>query len=198
MQMISPKDLENPKRASGYNYVGMFDPQGGKRTRPYQAILSRATSPTKGRSGAIGERGPRRATALESAWDKCNHVNGLGAAPTQQLKSAGHPGRPRTKAAAQAAKRARAKALKDLKGFVYLIGEESDDRYVKIGESQDHPIYRLRELQTGNPRKLVLLGFIQCSDRIATEHNLHMKHIKLNHLQEWFARDTEILKEFGL
>lgn len=46
--------------------------------------------------------------------------------------------------------------------FVYFIGEYEDDGPVKIGVAKD-PIKRLRQMQTGNPRRLrveyVLLGF---------------------------------------
>ena len=42
---------------------------------------------------------------------------------------------------------------------VYAIAEVGSD-YVKIGRSRD-PVYRLGELQTGNPRRLELIG---CSE----------------------------------
>lgn len=196
--MISPQSITNPTCRSGYSHVTFVDgPSRDHTTSYYQARSFAGAAKRGGQSGnATAWVGSRCATALEAAWDYCNYANGNGVQPVQKLKSAGHPSKPRTKAAAQAAKRARAKALKDLKGFVYLVGEEGDDRYVKIGESKDHPRYRLRDLQTGNPRKLTLLGFLQCSDRLSTERQLHMKHIRQNHLQEWFKKDPKILQEF--
>lgn len=185
--MISPKNIENPKRKSGYNYVSQA-------SGPGRALTWRATKWNGKVPG--GWYGPARATALEAAWDYCNHVNGLTVAPTQQLKVAGHPSAPRKAPTARQQRQAVAKKAKESKGFVYLLGEEGDDRYVKIGESGKHPRYRLAKLQTGNPRKLIVLGYIECADRFTVERNLHMKHIKRNHLQEWFMKDPKILQEF--
>lgn len=188
--MITPKDIENAQSASGYAHV-YVDNGGSTRPKPFRVRPS-AEQRAAGIPGL-----PRRATALEAAWDYCNYVNGAGVAPTHQLKSAGHPSAPRKAPTARQQSQSAAKRKRELKGFVYLIGEEGDDRYVKIGETEkSDPRYRLRELQTGNPRKLILLGYIQCADRITTERNLHMKHIKLNHLQEWFRKDPVILQEF--
>lgn len=191
--MYSPKDIENPKCQSGYDHVQ----RSATERTPKQWRAQAGASPHFSGEATGRWQGPKRATPLEAAWDYCNYINGLGVQPTQQLKSAGHPSAPRNAPTARQQSQAAAKKKRDLKGFVYLLGEEGDDRYVKIGETEkSDPRYRLRDLQTGNPRKLILLGFIECDDRITTERNLHMKYIRLNHLQEWFRKDPRILQEF--
>ena len=55
-------------------------------------------------------------------------------------------------------------------GFVYFIQEEETDR-IMIGFSEKHPKGRLKDFQTGNPDKLILLGYIEGT--FQDESNLH-------------------------
>jgi len=69
--------------------------------------------------------------------------------------------------------------------YVYFI---SDGNAVKIGTSDD-PIRRLRDLQTGNPRLLDLLGI----SRLQTESEFH-EIFKDYHLRgEWYELNKKIL-----
>lgn len=75
---LTPADIRNPKRKSGYDYVQVTwraakaDPNHSA-AHPYRARLG----------GGHPERkaywqGPRRRTALEAAWDYCKHMSGAG------------------------------------------------------------------------------------------------------------------------
>ena len=57
-------------------------------------------------------------------------------------------------------------------GFVYFIQEEETDN-IKIGFSEKHPKGRLKEFQTGNSNKLILLGYIEGTYQ--DESNLHQE-----------------------
>lgn len=71
--------------------------------------------------------------------------------------------------------------------FVYFIHEESGEPIAfKIGKTSLHPGERKEQLQTGNPRKLVIYRWIETSDHSSVEefihHELREKHIR----GEWF------------
>lgn len=68
-------------------------------------------------------------------------------------------------------------------GQVYLINEEGTDNY-KIGKGE--PENRIKGLQTGNPRKLILVYTIKVKKPREVEYLLHseMYHCQLN--GEWF------------
>lgn len=214
--MITPADLRDPGRLSGYKYVYRSDASterghgGGK---PYQAM-------TGGGSTAPSNRfyGPRRATALEAAQDYCDYRNGQAAPTPPVLKSAGHKRsatlatRKPSKALVKARKRVRALEAQEREGsqgFLYLIGMEFQTLYpsteagkvyiwthaVKIGWSEA-PDARIASLQTGNPQKLVLLA--TKPGTLDDERALHAKYLPDNVLQEWFRPTMALLLEFGL
>ena len=70
---------------------------------------------------------------------------------------------------------------------VYFIRERPTE-LVKIGVSKDAP-KRQRNLQTGNPRELELMGWITPQDGtdFALERHLHKKYATCNVAREWFA-----------
>lgn len=78
--MLTPKDIENSDRKSGYRQVTYLKADKDSRWhgggKPYKAYAGR------GRKGDW--KGPRRATAEEAAQDYCDYVNGLGVTPTTQ------------------------------------------------------------------------------------------------------------------
>lgn len=199
MPGLRPHDLRNPSRASGFNYVGYAASTRYPSKKPYQAMKRPSKAATGNR--AIG---PRRTTALEAAQDYCDYVNGNPQAQVPQLRSAGHTTKRGRQAVPQEVKDARAviaahaRDTSDPSGYVYLIGELAKHcSFVKIGESRDDPSHRLAELQTGNPRLLVLLGKIKTGDRRALEAKLHARFIKHNVLGEWFINRPEIRKAFA-
>ncbi|MDT4853751.1 hypothetical protein FQZ97_880280 [compost metagenome] len=74
-----------------------------------------------------------------------------------------------------------------MKSYTYFIieNEENESHRIKIGFSKS-PSKRIRALQTGNSRKLALMGWIECTDK-SLEKNLQSKY-KENKLNgEWFS-----------
>lgn len=193
--MLTPADIRNPKRKSGYNYV-TFNP-GSSRKGPYYAKHNTGgtSDPTR-----PSWHGPRRASALEAAQDYCDYVNGLGVPTPTANKSAGHkrPKGPKRRVPSdiQAAKGMvrdwEAQQRRNVQGYVYCI---TDGTAVKIGYSVA-PEKRVPELQTGNPRVLTLLGFLKGTE--ADERRLHRKHRAENILQEWFRPTPAVLSEFNI
>lgn len=193
--MLTVEDLRNPKRKSGFDYVG-YKPTGS--SKEYQAQVGLQPNPAYNKW-----QGPRRATAAEAAQDYCDFMNGLHT-PPPRLKSANHPKPQRTEAdpevaAARAVLSAADEAKREgRKGHVYLVCEENTNLiggYVKIGHTyQEPPQARLNGGQTFNPRKLVMLYAIPGTPE--DERKLHAKFIHLNKLGEWFHFAPEILKEF--
>lgn len=87
---------------------------------------------------------------------------------------------------------ARAQRRKLAQGYVYLI---SDGTAVKVGYSVK-PEARVAELQTGNPRELLLLAKKEGTE--ATEATLHTRFIEDNLILEWFRPSTTLLRWFGV
>lgn len=203
--MITPKDLRDPSRKSGYrNVTAAFDSRPGRTNPlPYQA---RKDTSADGRAGSNRVwSGPRRATALESAQDFCDYVNaGKTAPPPRQLKSAGHkvqrdslPRDPEVEAALGVLKDAKAQAA-GKPGFVYLVIEEHPGgalKYGKVGYSTN-PRARVGELQQGNPRPLKL--HMMKPGTLEDEAAIHQRHIRSNQLQEWFRITPELLLEWDM
>lgn len=120
---------------------------------------------------------------------------GTGGAMTVDLRRAGHrrrkrPQRPRRAAGARTGRISVGKP-----GYVYCIGEENRSVAVKVGFSDDATL-RIGALQTGNPRKLVILGVIQGTR--ADERELHARYQNDNVLNEWFRPSEALLSEFNI
>jgi len=189
--MITPYDLKDDSLKSGFKKVGFF--QSAPPGKQYHGQVYGGKNNKAGHAW----QGPPRATAIEAAQDVCDYLNGNGVTIPVQLKSAGHPTKQRESKVREAIEKVTGDN-KTKKGYVYLIAEEGNTGMVKIGESKDHPKYRLAGLQTGNPRKLVVLGVIKTNDRKKLEKELHAKFVRSNILAEWFWMSTEIRKEFGI
>lgn len=194
--MLTPDDIRNPARASGFDHVNNKNRHGG-----YRGQSGRLGHPRYDGEPVGGWQGPRRDTAEEAAQDYCDYINGNPATPAKPaLKSAGHNGRraslpddPEIEAALGVLRDAKGQAA-GKQGFVYCIGETRGS-YVKIGYSTN-PQARVAELQTGNPRQLWLMGVKPGTAE--DEAALHQKYIKQNVLQEWFRPTKELLSEFDL
>jgi Meiotically up-regulated gene 113 len=212
--MLTVEDLRNPARVSGFNHV-----YGPRKDRAYATYAARAGF-SKDKNHPDW-RGPRRATPEEAAQDYCDYMNGQATPATPALKSAGHkrtvinvvnqasPELQKLREELRELERAE-RVQRGSQGYIYLIGETFGraffdatldkgelvaDTAVKIGYS-DAPDARIAMLQTGNPRKLVLLGTIEGT--LDDERALHAKYIKDNVLQEWFRPTQELLSEFGV
>jgi hypothetical protein len=66
--------------------------------------------------------------------------------------------------------------------YVYFI-EDAESRAVKVGIAAE-PQTRLQELQTGNPRKLRLLGYIDGGHRLEQGIHFLLRHHRVR--GEWF------------
>lgn len=195
---LTVADLRNPKRQSGYDHVST---RGSSQTRPkpFYAEVNAGAGKNK-----RAYRGPCRASAARAAQDYCDYVN---ANPTARQphknKSAGHKRPQQPKRPVPKEVRDALGVLRDYKaqqagvqGYVYLITEARDGGglvYGKIGYSTN-PEKRLAELQTGNPRKLILLYSMKGTE--ADERRLHAKYAPQNVLQEWFRITKELILEF--
>lgn len=78
------------------------------------------------------------------------------------------------------------------KGKIYLI---SDGQFVKIGGTKNNLHKRVNELQTGNPRKLIILGSYNTSYLLQTERLVQHEYKDLNILNEWFNLSEREIKE---
>jgi hypothetical protein len=76
-------------------------------------------------------------------------------------------------------------------GFVYFIKEEESGN-IKIGFSEKHPKGRLKDFQTGNSNKLILLGYIEGT--YEDESNLHREfnEERIRKDNEWFKSSTRL------
>lgn len=70
--------------------------------------------------------------------------------------------------------------------FVYFIHEKSNNNCFKIGKTENHPADRMEQLQTGNPRKLVIYRWIQIPDHSTAEEYLHIRFKEYHIRGEWF------------
>lgn len=191
--MITLEDIRNPSVLSGFSHV-RYCVEGGKvRPKPYIAT-----------DWPNNYRGPRRATAERAAQDYCDYMNGRQASPAPQLKTAGHakpvsqlPSSPEAQEARRILREEAAARREGRQGHVYLVAEKGFESKVKIGHTYlEPPEARLNGLQTGNPRKLVMLATRPGTE--ADEDTLHARFIQHNILGEWFWNHTDILKEFDL
>ncbi|WP_024693009.1 GIY-YIG nuclease family protein [Pseudomonas syringae] len=84
--------------------------------------------------------------------------------------------------------------------MIYFFIEDSNEQ-VKIGRAKDIE-RRKKGLQTGNPRKLLLLGWIRTDDDVRLEKEIHRHFSHLRGSGEWFTLDPAdilpILEHFGI
>lgn len=81
---------------------------------------------------------------------------------------------------------------------IYLIEciNEYDEPIYKIGHTKNNPIKRLRQLQTGNGRKLKLVGEYLTRYGTKLEKTLHRRYSDLNITNEWFRLSFEDVINF--
>lgn len=207
--MLTPKDIRNASRISGYEHVGYNSSETYPAAKAYQAYDAKrpADSTLKHRW-----KGPRRFYAQQAAQDYCDYVNAGNVAPpkppkvptppkpTLNLQRAHHPRRASVtegpKTTAHRVRRSKVPMDGNRLGFVYLIGIMSHAEYVKVGWSSRAGFPRLNELQTGNP--LLLVGEAEIPGTLQDEYNLHAAHEVDNVLNEWFLATPDLLSEFDL
>jgi hypothetical protein len=81
---------------------------------------------------------------------------------------------------------------------IYLIEciNEYDEPIYKIGHTKNEPIKRLRQLQTGNGKKLKLVGEYSTSFGMKLEKRLHIHFSYANVNNEWFKLTFEDVINF--
>lgn len=82
-------------------------------------------------------------------------------------------------------------------GWLYFIGEAGLSSFVKIGFTKYPPAVRVKQLQTGNPRKLMLLYSCKCPEVMDVESRLHARFDEDRVEGEWF-RISKQLRDFLL
>jgi hypothetical protein len=80
-------------------------------------------------------------------------------------------------------------------GWLYFIGESGLTSFVKIGFTKYPPAVRLKQLQTGNPRKLMLLYYRKFPDVMDVESRLHERFDEDRVEGEWF-RLSKALRDY--
>lgn len=84
--------------------------------------------------------------------------------------------------------------------MIYFFIEDTDE-LVKIGRAKDIE-RRRRDLQTGNHRRLLLLGWIRTEDDARVEREIHQHFKVLRGRGEWFYLDPSdvlpVLARFGI
>ncbi|MFL0912641.1 GIY-YIG nuclease family protein [Vibrio parahaemolyticus] len=77
---------------------------------------------------------------------------------------------------------------------LYFIIENEDliNQRIKIGISKD-PVKRLKALQTGNSRRLALMGWIDSGSDRELERQLHQKYREQRVIGEWFEINHEVV-----
>ena len=82
-------------------------------------------------------------------------------------------------------------------GYVYLIYEEGNESLYKIGVTRSKDINkRLKSLQTGNGKKLILKDYFYTDKPFKMEMMLHNKYSSVQEEGEWFALSEENVKSF--
>lgn len=195
MKKLTVEDLRNPERRSGFNYVAAVAGPSRGNAHPY--FQAKWNSGGGERSDLPKFRGPARDTAEAAAQDYCDFRNGAQQSVgrlTVNLNRAGHHAKRVAKGALRRKRSGRRRQAAKL-GYVYCIGEEGSATAVKIGYAGT-PTLRIGSLQTGNPRKLVILGVLRGTK--ADERELHAEYQEHNILGEWFRPTARLLSEFDL
>lgn len=76
---------------------------------------------------------------------------------------------------------------------VYFITEIPYSGCVKIGMTRGPVEKRMKQLQTGNPRKLCIIAVVYVRDALAVEKQLHKKYTTRHNFGEWYNFDNSEL-----
>lgn len=79
-------------------------------------------------------------------------------------------------------------------GYVYLIEDVDNNRY-KIGVTKNLE-KRIRNLQTGNSNKIVLIESYKTEYPFRLETMLHTHFKQFHHYNEWYELDVDSVEKF--
>ena len=81
--------------------------------------------------------------------------------------------------------------------YVYLIGQNGDSDYYKIGSTRASDLNkRIKQLQTGNSNQLYLKHSFQTDTPFKLERMLHFYYNQSHELNEWFGMTKEQINAF--
>lgn len=81
--------------------------------------------------------------------------------------------------------------------YVYLIGQNGDNDYYKIGSTRAKDLNkRLKQLQTGNSNQLYIKHSFQTDTPFKLERMLHFHFNESHELNEWFGMTKEQINAF--
>ena len=81
--------------------------------------------------------------------------------------------------------------------YVYLIGQNGDNDYYKIGSTRAKDLNkRLKQLQTGNSNQLYIKHSFQTDTPFKLERMLHFQFNESHELNEWFGMTKEQIDAF--
>src|SRR2546425_11232810 len=75
--------------------------------------------------------------------------------------------------------------------MLYFVSEENDLTRVKVGYAAD-AFVRVRQLQTGNPRNLIVLDVVQGDKQDERLLHARLKRLGKHVSGEWFVYDQEV------
>lgn len=79
-------------------------------------------------------------------------------------------------------------------GAIYFITDGTE--FVKIGNTAGNVMERIANLQVANPRRLELIGTIECEDVRVVERQIHNKFRDRLHFGEWFRLSKQEAAHF--
>lgn len=82
------------------------------------------------------------------------------------------------------------------KGYVYLLGNSSDDGVFKIGVTRGSIEKRMKKLQTGNPDEIYLVAYYETRNPFYVEKMMHLKYYGRKELNEWYRLDANEVASF--
>lgn len=85
---------------------------------------------------------------------------------------------------------------KEMKGYVYLLGDSGKEGVFKIGVTRGTIERRIKKLQTGNSGEIYIVDYFQTDHPFFIEKWMHIKYGWKNVMNEWFEMDLEDMKNF--
>lgn len=81
-------------------------------------------------------------------------------------------------------------------GYVYLLGDSSNDGAFKIGVTRGSVERRIKKLQTGNSNEIYLECAFKTKYPFLMEKMLHARHLVNKKRDEWFYLNKEEVSNF--
>lgn len=87
--------------------------------------------------------------------------------------------------------------MKNVNGYIYLIGEQGEKNRYKIGFTRDKDIEkRMKKLQTGNSNELFIKHIFFSPQVTKLEKMLHFRYSNNHAINEWFEMSDNDVIDF--